>query len=573
MIDSNVLQSVPGTKGIKFYPYIRKIDLMSSNSYLLSGAEQIAIIDPGAIDDQLDRLFEIIAAMVEEKPRPIVVYLTHAHLDHCYQLKRLKDFRNLGDILVAAQERGAEALETQDSKMTLAGLLGKELAGISVDVRLLSNRDTLAEREFHLQFNDTELAYLTKSIKIPHGPVLNSQIVALSKDDPLEIYHIPGHSPDSICFRVGRLIFLGDLFFAPNPGVAGAFGWSQSDLLSSIQKVLWILERKNILLCCSGHGRTVDVDTAWTTLRSMYQDVLSLSSLEEITPEWARNTAAYAEYLIRELERLFTIIIGRIVYISHVLDELEEINEADNLQSLINADQIDELFWNFNQFARELHAGKKLEWELVHKAGQIVGKLGAIYENRMLSSFLDQYLLKRVNRILDDYTVTYRGFSPTYYVTDVDINAAIGEVLEYAEYKVYEDEAILDANSHEDYIWALRTRIAHVNPFKNTSLAFEEDQSLPSVRMDKERFTEALVDVLERLASAGAKEIRITPSINEGWVVVRLCATESIYVHPLNDEVMRFFERAFSLSGGFIQSHTAETGPIVDIEFLPSTIF
>jgi hypothetical protein len=65
MIDSNVLQSVPGTKGIKFYPYIRKIDLMSSNSYLLSGAEQIAIIDPGAIDDQLDRLFEIIAAMVE----------------------------------------------------------------------------------------------------------------------------------------------------------------------------------------------------------------------------------------------------------------------------------------------------------------------------------------------------------------------------------------------------------------------------------------------------------------------------------------------------------------------------
>ena len=138
MIESGVLQSVPGTKGIRIYPYIRKIDLMSSNSYILSGEEQIAIIDPGAIDDQLNCLFENIAAMVEEKPRPIVVYLTHAHLDHCYQLKRLKDFRNLGDILVAAQEKGAEALETQDSKMTLSGLLGKELAGISVDVRLLT---------------------------------------------------------------------------------------------------------------------------------------------------------------------------------------------------------------------------------------------------------------------------------------------------------------------------------------------------------------------------------------------------------------------------------------------------
>ena len=573
MIESNVIQFVPGTKGIKFYPYIRKIDLMSSNSYILYGEEQIAIIDPGAIDEQLDHLYEKIAAMAEEKPRPIVVYLTHAHLDHCYQLKRLKDFRNLGDICVAAQEMGAEALEAQDSKMTLAGLLGKELAGISVDARLLSKRDTLAEREFHLQFNDEKLTYLTKSLKIPHGPVLNSQVVALSKDDPMEIYHIPGHSPDSICFRVGRFIFLGDLFFAPNPGVAGAFGWSQSDLLSSIQKVLWILERKNILLCCSGHGRTVDVDTAWTTLRSMYQDVLSLSGLEEITPEWAKNTAAYAEYLIRELERLFTIIIGRIIYISHVLVELEEIDEADNLQLLINADQIEELFSNFNLFTGELHAGKKLDWELVHKAGQVVGKLGAIYENRRLSSFFDQYLLKRINRLLNDYTVIYRGFSPTYYVTNVDINAAIREVLENAEYKVYEDEAILEANTHEDYVWALGTRIAHINPFKNTFLEFVEGKSLPLVRMDKERFTEALVDVLERLASAGAKEINITSSINEEWVVVRLCLKESIYIHPLNEDGMRFFERAFSLSGGFIQSYTGETGPIVDIEFLPNTIF
>ena len=122
-------------------------------------------------------------------------------------------------------------------------------------------------------------------------------------------------------------------------------------------------------------------------------------------------------------------------------------------------------------------------------------------------------------------------------------------------------------------MWALRTRIAHVNPFKNTSLKFEEDRSLPSVRMDKERFTEALVDVLERLASAGAKEIRITSSINDGWVIVCLCSKESIYVHPLNEERLRFFERAFSLSGGFIQSYIAETGPMVDIEFLPSTIF
>ena len=96
MIKSNIIQPIPGTSGMKFYPYIRKIDLMSSNSFILSGEDQIAVIDPGALDDQLDCLVENIAAMLNEKPRPVIVYLTHAHLDHCFQLNRLKSIKNLG---------------------------------------------------------------------------------------------------------------------------------------------------------------------------------------------------------------------------------------------------------------------------------------------------------------------------------------------------------------------------------------------------------------------------------------------------------------------------------------------
>ena len=76
MIESNVIQSVPGTKGIKFYPYIRKIDLMSSNSYILYGEEQIAIIDPGAIDGQLDHLYEKIAAMMPKRSQGLLWYIS-----------------------------------------------------------------------------------------------------------------------------------------------------------------------------------------------------------------------------------------------------------------------------------------------------------------------------------------------------------------------------------------------------------------------------------------------------------------------------------------------------------------
>ena len=262
MVESNVLQPVPGTKGTDFFPYIRKIDLMSSNSYVLSGEDQIALIDPGALDDQFDLLSKIIIALQEKKLRPVVIYLTHTHLDHCFQLKCCRDNRELGNILVAVQDRGAEALEAQDAKMTLAGLLGKELFKVSVDIRLLSNQDIIAGGERELCSKGVDFAYLTRSQKIPNGPVLNSQTISLGKDDQLEIYPIPGHSPDSICLKVGGLLFVGDLFFAPNPGMAGAYGWNQSDLLSSIQKVLWILEQKNVLFCCSGHGRAIDADTA-----------------------------------------------------------------------------------------------------------------------------------------------------------------------------------------------------------------------------------------------------------------------------------------------------------------------
>jgi len=47
--------------------YIRKIDLMSSNSYILSGEDQIALIDPGALDEQWDLLTDRMLDLIERK--------------------------------------------------------------------------------------------------------------------------------------------------------------------------------------------------------------------------------------------------------------------------------------------------------------------------------------------------------------------------------------------------------------------------------------------------------------------------------------------------------------------------
>ena len=139
-VEPMISQPVQGARNVTIHPYLRKIDLMSSNSYILAGKEQIALIDPGALDDQMDCLFRVITAMFEEDPRQIIIYLTHVHLDHCFQLKRISEFGKVGSILLAVQEKGALALETEDTKMTLAKLLGRDLARVPVDIKLLSKK-------------------------------------------------------------------------------------------------------------------------------------------------------------------------------------------------------------------------------------------------------------------------------------------------------------------------------------------------------------------------------------------------------------------------------------------------
>ena len=560
-----VLQPVQGTRSVSIFPYLRKIDLMSSNSYILSSPDQISLIDPGGLEDQISRLDAEIALLQEERPRPLVVYLTHVHIDHWFGFQRRRAIPSLRQALLAVQESGAEALEKQDPLMTLSELLGKPMKNVPVAAKLLCRGEKALTGPHALDLEGWNCEYVTRSTEIAEGVLLHSQIISLGDDDRLEIYHTPGHSPDSISLRVGSLLLVGDLFFAPNPGMAGAFGWNQQDLMESILKILWVLENENILLCFSGHGRPVDAQTARNTLEVMHSDAASLKGLEEVTPQWAKRTAAYAQDLMIELERIFTIIAGRLAYIAYMLSELEEESEAKELEQLLDSRVLDELFSDFRSFASQLRSGKKLDWELVHKAGQVVGKLEGLFQKKSLGSVLDQSLLSRAGRLLSDYSVTYRGFRPPYYVSYVNVNGLIGEILEQVKHQPYDEEAILQAEGIEDYLKALKARIAHVNLFEGVELAFRPDSKNPFARMDRERFGDILIDIMERFVGAGFRELKISTALNDEWAMVRIAARGPASGHPL-ERADRFFERNLALCGGLLQTILEDDGPSVEIE-------
>lgn len=558
-----ISQKVPGTRNVTIYPYLCKIDIMSSNSYLLSSPGQIALIDPGGSESQIDCLEEEIQILQDELLRPVVVYLTHVHIDHWYQLTQGK---TLSKAFLAVQETGARALEMNDPQMTLSALLDRPMSTVPVEIKLLTRQDKTKLGGNSLDMKGWSFDYVTKSWRIAEDVVLYSQIVPLGDADHLEIYHIPGHSPDGVCIRAGSMLIVGDVFFAPNPGVAGAYGWSQKDFMQSIRKILWILENEKILVCGCGHGKLIDAQTAHKTLEVMYIDAASLKDLVEITPLWARRISDYAQDLISELERIFTIIAGRLAYISHVLGELEEEAAAKELDCLLDTQYMDELFVDFHAFARELHAGKKLDIEMVHKTGQVVGRLEKLFAKRMLESVLDQSLLDRAGRLLSDYAATYRGFRPPYIVSRVDVNRLIEDVLEKLLHNPFEEEAIMQAESVEDFRLALKARIAHVNIFEGMDLAFLPGSGKAFARMDQERFADVLIDMLERFAGARIREMEIAIVLNDEWLMVQITGRGECTCHPLSQS-KRFFERSLALSGGLLQTSFEANRPCVEIEF------
>lgn len=55
--------------------------------------------------------------------------------------------------------------------------------------------------------------------------------------EPIEVLHTPGHSPDSACFRSGRILFTGDTLFVGRTGRTVAARSSIRDLYRSIQRI------------------------------------------------------------------------------------------------------------------------------------------------------------------------------------------------------------------------------------------------------------------------------------------------------------------------------------------------
>jgi hypothetical protein len=96
------------------------------------------------------------------------------------------------------------------------------------------------------------------------------------------------------------------------------------------------------------------------------------------------------------------------------------------------------------------------------------------------------------------------------------------------------------------------------------------DKSLQIVRMDVERFADALIDVLERLVGVEVHKIKISISSEDIWSTMRIESCGCPSYNPFSGQPQKHLERTFSLREGLMQTYMADDGPVLEIEFVSS---
>ena len=72
----------------------------------------------------------------------------------------------------------------------------------------------------------------------------------------LEIIHTPGHTPGSICVRVGDSLFTGDTLFRQGVGRTDLGAGDQGKLADSLKKLMMLDDN---LMVYPGHGSATDI--------------------------------------------------------------------------------------------------------------------------------------------------------------------------------------------------------------------------------------------------------------------------------------------------------------------------
>ena len=550
MLTNHAWQPIPGAEGVEVYPFLRKPpDILSSNSYLIRTAGQVILIDPGALEEQSAALGRVIAGCLADHLRPLFIFVTHCHIDHSLEAPAFRLPAAGGEAWIAACAEGYEYLAAGDERFTIAELYGIPFPAFRPDIQLLTPEDraTMAPRSLTLP-GGIVLRLDTENLS-PAGqaPPFFRQVISLG-EETLELFHTPGHSPDSACFRIGGILFIGDLLAACNPMVAGIAGWRREDYVATLDNLTGMLAGAPPLLCCPGHGGILTAAQALDAFRKLRTEASSLVDPAEMNAERLHFTTEYALDLIGEAEEVFSAVAGRLYYVSYWLEELGEEAAAGTCRALIDTDQIDGCLADFRKLAAELRKGRRIKAEFAFRSLAIIQKIKKLFNRAALDGILPRQLLERATRLVMDFIRMTKGVRDGEGAIPVDLNELVGTLLDELRKNPHTDDSIIGlAEDREAFLAALAVRIASEPLFAETELRFESLDALPLVRLDPARFRDNLADLLGQLAVGGAKSLFIAAGTDADGALLRVVPAGDPAPEPLSEARERLFARRFAM--------------------------
>ena len=500
---------LPIDGGARILPLIRHADALCSNSYIISTPSRLMVIDPGADELQTDQIRQVLLEEGSGSSRPVLFFLTHCHHDHSRSLEYWQAQREI-PVRLFAHASGAAAMASGSRDFTLSYIYSQNFPQVSIDGPL--------------SFSEGADQAFPEVLITPEADLsgIKRRRLHVEKDLFLDIFQTPGHSPDSLCFRLGRILFTGDVLLADKPGVAGIPGWSQQQLLQTLRFFEFLLREGDTTACCPGHGPPLESAHVLGLLEAARANTRNLNRLICFDDRRIDFLKASAVALAREASLQLAALGGRLHLAAHRLDELGEEELARGLAGGIDLDAMESFLVQFQDFAAG-HERDSFRPAIPLRGIQIIEKIAGLLARAGIPPGIADVNMRRIELLLRDYVHIVAGMDHRDFLRIAHAPDLVREALDMLQPPdLSGDEA--DAAAEDPALFG-RFLARRLYPLPDTSrfAVRPPDGDLPPVRTDPERMIQLFADCIEHFATAAASaEIRFTPA--KGCVEVSLRA-------------------------------------------------
>ena len=270
------------------------------------------------------------------------------------------------------------------------------------------------------------------------------------------------------------------------------------------------IEQKDKLLIMPGHGFHPEADATAVMFGRILNKAKGIPDIASLDLKRTKYLSDFACSLLEEAELSLGIISGRLLKTSHYLEMLEENDAARELLELVDMDQLDKLLHEFHVFIKKFTSNPDHKMTAVLKGAQFAARVNRIFCPDKVISYIDGPLLRRWNRLLDDYLTAVRGVSFTPQGEKVDLNIMLEKFVNSLRKDIHPEEALLESVSDQRlFVEEITRRIAFSTKLPEMETEFKPYPQPALVCLDMTSMEDLLVCALEQLSLAGIRKVML----------------------------------------------------------------